>query len=264
MKPFLILQLRPERAVSDNEYEAILAKGGLEAQETIRVCLDHETLPDGLSLSDVAGVIVGGGPGCVSDPPESKDPVEARIEATILGLMPEITAHDIPFMGCCYGIGILGHHLGAPVGQDKYGEPVGPVLCEQTPDAEEDPLLKGLPQRFHALVGHKEAVEALPEGCVSLLSSAPCPFQMIRYGANVYATQFHPEADAEVFDFRIKAYGHKGYFAPHEVESILDACRMADVSVSGEVLRRFVARYRTGSDPAGDSAADQAQFRAEG
>jgi GMP synthase (glutamine-hydrolysing) len=66
-----------------------------------------------VSLDDYAGVIVGGGPGCVSDPPAAKDPVEARIEADCLALMPEIVARDVPFMGCCYGIGILAHHLGA-------------------------------------------------------------------------------------------------------------------------------------------------------
>jgi GMP synthase (glutamine-hydrolysing) len=64
-----------------------------------------------LELSDYSGVIGGGGPGCVSDAPEKKTPTEARIEAAVLSLMPEITARDFPFMGCCYGIGILGYHL---------------------------------------------------------------------------------------------------------------------------------------------------------
>ena len=37
MKPFLILQLRPETAASDNEYTAFLEKGGLDAARTVRV-----------------------------------------------------------------------------------------------------------------------------------------------------------------------------------------------------------------------------------
>ena len=75
MKPFLILQLRPEAEASDDEYAAILRKGGLAEADTHRVRLDCEPLPDGLKLDDYSGVIVGGGPGCVSDPPAKKSPI---------------------------------------------------------------------------------------------------------------------------------------------------------------------------------------------
>ena len=107
MKPFLILQLRPETEASDDEYAAFLNKGGLAASDTRRIRLDREDLPKNLDLQQFSGVIVGGGPGCVSDPEDEKSPVERRIEAAVLGLMPEITAADFPFMGCCYGIGSI-------------------------------------------------------------------------------------------------------------------------------------------------------------
>ena len=249
MKPFLILQLRPEAEAADDEYAAILRKGGLDAAETRRVRLDREDLPDGLKLDEYSGVIVGGGPGCVSDPPENKSAVEARIERAVLGLLPEITARDFPFMGCCYGIGVLGHHLGAPVSKDHHGEGVGATLCKLTPEGAADPLLVGFPQEFQAFVGHKEALDALPEGCVQLLASDPCPYQMIRYGRNVYATQFHPEADAAGFQTRIRIYRDKGYFPPEDADRLIARCRAAAVTVPERVLRGFVARYRTGPGP---------------
>ncbi|HHB80611.1 MAG TPA: glutamine amidotransferase, partial [Aliiroseovarius sp.] len=111
MKPFLILQLRPEAEAADDEYAAILAKGGLTSEQTHRIRLDCEDIPADLSLDAYSGVIVGGGPGCVSDAPEDKTLVEAKIESAVLGLMPEITERDFPYMGCCYGIGVLAHHL---------------------------------------------------------------------------------------------------------------------------------------------------------
>lgn len=243
MRPFLILQLRPETEASDDEYHAFLAKGGLRADQTHRIRLDLENLPKDLALADYSGVIVGGGPGCVSDAPEDKDPVEARIEAQILSLMPRITQTDTPFMGCCYGIGILGHHLGAEVSKARYGEPVGPVTCQIAPGAEDDPILDGLPTQFAALVGHKEAVQHLPDGAVHLLSSAPCPFQMIRYKQNIYATQFHPEADSAVFETRIRLYRNKGYFAPEEAGALIQTCRDAAVDQPERILRNFVRRY---------------------
>ncbi len=243
MKPFLVLQLRPEDDASDGEFRAILEKGGLEIDRVLRVRLERDPLPADLSLDDYAAIIVGGGPGCVSDPAEKKPPDEARAEAAIMGLMPEITATDKPFMGCCYGIGILAHQLGGDVSKDRYSEPVGPVTCRVTQDGQQDPLLAGLPEEFVTLVGHKEAVQALPPGVVHLMSSDPCPYQMLRFGQNVYATQFHPEADADVFAERIRIYRGHGYFAPEEAAALTDACYAANVLYPKEILRRFVARF---------------------
>jgi GMP synthase (glutamine-hydrolysing) len=243
MKPFLVLQLRPEPEASDNEFEAFLHKGGLAAERVHRVRLEREEIPADLDLGRYAGVIVGGGPGCISDPDESKPAVEKHIEEEILGLMPQITAQDIPFMGCCYGIGILAHHLGARVSKERFGEPPGSVPCRVTPEGRADPMMAGLPDRFDALVGHKEAVQTLPPGCVHLMASDPCPFQMIRYGRNVYATQFHPEADGEVFSLRIQIYKHKGYFDPAEAEDLTRRVMQVDASHSSRILRNFVGRY---------------------
>ncbi|MFW2542055.1 glutamine amidotransferase [Primorskyibacter sp. 2E107] len=244
MARFLILQLRPEPEASDEEYHAFLDKGGLRDADCHRIRLDCEDLPEGLDPQDYAGVIVGGGPGCVSDKPEDKSPVEARIERACLSLMPAITEADIPFMGCCYGIGILGHHLGADVSKARYGEAVGPSTCIKTEDGAADPLLSNLPDRFDAFVGHKEALQALPEGTAHLLRSDACPFQMIRHGRNVYATQFHPEADAAGFETRINIYKHKGYFPPETASDLIEMCRAADVIWPAGVLSAFVARYR--------------------
>ena len=247
MKPFLILQLRPETEAADDEFRAFLEKGGLGEGEVRRIRLDREPLPGDLDLHDYSGVIVGGGPGCVSDPPEEKDPLEARIEAEIMGLMPEITGEDYPFLGCCYGIGVLGAHLGGPgaVSKEKWGEKVGPSPCRLTDAGTRDPLLAGVAEEFNAFVGHKEALQLLPEGCAHLVQSPACPFQMVRYGRNVYATQFHPEADGDVFELRIRVYGGHGYFAPEEAEALIETCRAAEVTEPVKILRNFVARYRS-------------------
>lgn len=243
MKPFLILQLRPETDASDEEYRAILGKTGLAPERTHRIRVDREDIPQDLDVTDYAGVIVGGGPGCVSDAPQDKSALDARIEGQIMALMPQIIAADHPFMGCCYGLGILAHHLGAEVSKARFGEPVGPSVCRVEPDGREDPLLDGLAAEFEVFVGHKEAVQDLPRGCAHLLSSAPCPYQMIRHGRNVYATQFHPEADARDFERRIHIYKGHGYFPPEDAERLIAVCHAAEVTVPGTILRRFADRY---------------------
>ncbi len=243
MLPFLVLQLRPETEASDDEYAAFLEKGGLCADQTHRIRLDQVAIPPDLSLDDYSGVIVGGGPGCVSDPWESKPAVERRIEQAIMGLMPEICARDFPFMGCCYGMGILTHHLGARVSKERYGEEVGVARCSLTDDGKKDPLLADLPERFGAFVGHKEAAQELPPGCSHLVTSPTCPFQMIRHGQNVYATQFHPEADAAGFELRIRIYRNRGYFAPEDADRLIAMCRAEQVDSPARVLRNFVKRF---------------------
>ena len=243
MKPALILQLRPEDEASDGEFRAFLDKGRLGEGDVVRHRLEAGPLPEGFSLDDYSAVIVGGGPGCVSDDPATRDPVEARAEAEILGLLPEIVARDVPFLGCCAGIGILAHYLGGEVSKARYGEPVSAVSARVTEAGRDDPLLEGLPERFDVLVGHKEAVQALPEGAVHLMASERCPVQMIRVRENIYATQFHPEADGQVFADRIRIYRGHGYFAPEEAAALTRAVLATDVTEPERILRRFVSRF---------------------
>ena len=244
MKPFLILQLRPEDDAADGEYRSLLRACGLAEGEVRRIRLDREDLPAAFDVADYAAVIVGGGPGCVSDPPAEKSDMDARIEGQILAIMPQITARDHPFMGCCYGLGILAHHLGGQVSKARFSEPVGPSRCEMTQAGAADPLLEGLAPAFDAFVGHKEAVQDLPPGAVHLLRSDACPFQMIRHGDNVYATQFHPEADGAEFENRIRIYANHGYFAPQDADRLIALCHAAEVTVPQDILRRFAERYR--------------------
>jgi len=224
----------------------MLDKGGLLEEQACRIRLDRQPSLDGLSLDDFSGVIVGGGPGCVSDTFEEKSAAERRTESAVMGLMPQITASDFPFLGCCYGIGILAHHLGAKVSKQRYGEPVGAVDCTLTSAGREDPMLIGVTEHFRAFVGHKEAVQQLPRGCEHLVRSGPCPYQMIRFGENVYATQFHPEADGRSFELRIQVYRDAGYFAPEDAEDLTAMCRAEDIRMPERVLLNFVERYRRG------------------
>jgi len=149
---------------------------------------------------------------------------------------------DFPFFGACFGVGALGTQLGAAVDR-QYAEPVGAVEITLTPPGRQDPVLSGLPAAFQAFTGHKEAISRLPDRAVLLASSARCPVQAFRVGANVYATQFHPELDMAGLSTRIEVYKHAGYFAPDEADEIRTAAARSDVSRAPAILRGFVARY---------------------
>ena len=251
MKPFLLLGTRDEDAAADNEYEAFLGFTGLDESLLRRVRLERRPL-GAIDLDDWSAIMLGGGPFNASDPDYAKSRVQRRVERELRSLLDTVIARDFPFLGACYGIGIIGTHQGGTVDR-TYTEPIGRVAITLTTDGRADPLFAELPDSFEAFVGHKEAINHLPLNAVHLASSAACPVQAFRVGANVYATQFHPELDIHGLCTRIEVYKHAGYFEPSEAETLKAMARETAVFEPPKILQQFVQRYatRTASDAEG-------------
>jgi GMP synthase (glutamine-hydrolysing) len=240
VKPFLLLAIRAEDAAADNEYDSFLSLSGLSEGELRRVRLEQHALGR-VDLGDWSGIMLGGGPFNYSDPEELKTPAQRRVEADLAGLLDQVVSTDFPFLGACYGIGALGRYQGAVIDR-RFAESVGAVEITLTPAGRRDPLLGELPAAFQAFTGHKEAVSQLP-GSVLLASSAGCPVQAFRVGANVYATQFHPELDVAGLCTRIEVYKHAGYFEPDQADEIKARAARSNVTWPPAILRGFVRRY---------------------
>ena len=241
MRPFLLLATRAEDVAADDEYAAFLRATGLSEGDLRRIRLEAGPLP-ALDLDDYSGVLLGGGPFNSSDPAEEKSAVQRRVEAELRSLLDEVVGRDLPFFGACYGIGTLGVHQGGVVDR-TYGEPVGCVPISLTPAGTADPVLAGVPERFDALVGHKEACRVLPPTAVLLASSPACPVQMFRVGQHVYATQFHPELDVDGVVTRARVYQHAGYFPAAELDGLVARLSAVVVTEPARMLANFVARY---------------------
>ena len=241
MKPFLLLASRAEDAAAEEEYQAYLRFGGLVPEDLQRIRMEAAPLPP-LELSAYSGVIVGGSPFTSSDPPEHKSPAQKRVEKELAQLLDTIVAADFPFLGACYGVGTLGVHQGAVIDR-TYGEGLGGVTIKLTAEGIQDPLLQGMSERFVAFTGHKEACTVLPGHAVLLASSAACPVQMFRIKRNLYATQFHPELDAEGLITRIDTYRHAGYFPPEAAEQLMADARKITATEPMKILGNFVRRY---------------------
>ena len=242
MKPFLFLGTRAEDAAADSEYAAVLRGSGLAEDDVRRVRLERDSLGV-IDLADWSGVILGGGPFNVSDPEDSKSPAQRRAEAELRDLAERAVATDFPFLGACYGIGVLGGLRGGLVDR-TYGEPIGAVEITLTEEGRLDPLFGVLPAAFDAFLGHKEAVTRLPSGAIRLAGSATCPVQAFRLGRNVYATQFHPELDVDGLCLRIDVYRHHGYFDPPELaEQIQALARTRHVEHPQRIIEGFVRHY---------------------
>ena len=89
MKPFLILQLRPNDAAADGEFQAFLKYGGLTENDIHRVRMEKESIPK-IKLDDYSGVIIGGGPSNVSDSEKKKSSEQKRFEDELAQLVNKI------------------------------------------------------------------------------------------------------------------------------------------------------------------------------
>ena len=239
MRPFLLLATRADDPAADDEYAGFLRYSGLMEHQLVRHRLEAEPLHE-IDLDDWSGIIVGGSPFNVSD--ETKGELQLRVEADLARLARQVVAADFPFLGACFGVGVLGSTHGGVVDR-TFGEPPTSIEVTQTEAGQTDPLLAGIPSPFHAIVGHKEACRVLPDGATLLAAGAACPVQMFRMGQNVYATQFHPELDADSLETRLEIYAGQGYCEPEEAVHLVAQARAADVSSVSLVLRNFVSRY---------------------
>ncbi|WP_146901707.1 glutamine amidotransferase [Cellulomonas aerilata] len=241
MRPFLLLSTRADDHAAESEYESFRRFGGLTADELHQVRLERVPLP-ALDLDDWSGIVVGGSPFCTSDPEDEKSEVQLRVERELAGLLDEVVARDMPFLGACYGVGTLGVHQGGVVDR-TFGEPVGAVEVTLSDAGRGDPVFRAVPDAFDAFVGHKEALREPPPHAVVLASSPGCPVQAFRVGDNLYATQFHPELDVPGIVERVRIYRDAGYFPPDDVDRVVEALRTSHVVHPPALLRAFVARY---------------------
>lgn len=243
MKPFVLIATRPEDEVARTEYESVLQFTGLAPQDLRWLRLDREPFPQ-LDGDDISGIILAGSPFTASDPAEEKPDVQHRAEREIYRVLDQVFAQDIPFLGACYGIGMLGTHQQARIDR-TFGESIGAIDVTLTEAGLADPLIReaALPEVFTGLVGHKEAVHTLPEHATVLATGLDCPVQMFRIGTRQYATQFHPELDVPRIIERARVYQHHGYFDPEQMEEIFAALSRKSADDPPRLLRAFATLF---------------------
>ena len=235
--------MRPECETANAEFEAILKKGQIGHDQVERIRVEQLQVKE-IDLNKYCAIIAGGSPFDISTPTAEKTYIQKEVEAFFQKLFEKLIPADFPFFGACSGNGLLGSYCGVNI-SSRYSEPIGPVEVSLTEAGTQDDLLKGLPIKFTTLAGHKEACDELPKEATLLITSIPCPVQMFRLKSNIYATQFHPEADEEQFSLRVDIYKDYGYFRPEESAKIKSILKDVEVPESNEILRRFVAKYKS-------------------
>lgn len=96
----------------------------------------------------------------------------------------------VPILGICYGVQLMGHHLGGHVAHSKareYG--LGQLSIKKA-----GKLFAGLPKKLRIWNSHGDKLEQLPPGFVATAVSDNSPFAGIEdRKRGFYGIQFHPE-----------------------------------------------------------------------
>jgi len=193
-----------------------------DAIEVVRV---HEggVLPDPRTVS---GALVTGSGAMVTDRLDWSEDTAAWLR--------EAVAAGLPLLGICYGHQLLAHALGGNVASHPCGREVGTVEVERLPTADSDALFDAAPKYFRAHATHEQSVQALPPGAVALARSAHDAHQAVRFAANAWGVQFHPEFSAAVMQAYVKRPSTVNCTSP------CCACQAARPAPFGRrLLRRF-------------------------
>lgn len=197
---------------------------------------------------EVAGAVVMGGPMGV-DEVERFPGLAAERE-----WLAEAVGRGMPVLGICLGAQLLARALGAAVRPGE-GPEIGFAPVQLHDDA--DPVLGALAPSAEVLHWHGDVFE-LPEGAVSLASSARTEHQAFRHGS-AWGVLFHPEADLalleawlavpEMIDEALAALGEEGCAALPGRAAALEEDLLARTTPG---LRAFVELVATGEAGGGD------------
>lgn len=197
----LVVQSRTDESQVARERENFTRAIGSAAEVEFLSALDERlawTWPDEF-LKGCDGVIFGGSSDFDFDGGRSqKDP--ARIMSTILLSRSKLIVRyafgeKLPVLGVCFGHQLIAQMHGGDVQCDPEQKKSGSHEVSLTQEGKKDPLFKHLPESFIAQYLHKDSATQLPEGATVLAVGPSCHFSALRYGDNIYTTQFHPEVE---------------------------------------------------------------------
>ena len=188
---------------SGQGYSRVLRRLNPELSIDIVLAADAEPrFPDGISLSDYAGVTMTGSALNIYN---GGAPVTRQIE-----LAKAVFAAGIPFFGSCWGLQVAVTAAGGEVRANTRGREFGFARRVLLTDAgRAHPLFQGKPAAFEAPTVHRDEITTLPPGATPLATNDfGLQAAVFTHGRGTFwGVQYHPEYDYADIAAAAERYG---------------------------------------------------------
>lgn len=163
----------------------LVGERAAERGAELHTLFPHDGDPVPGTMDGYDGLVVLGGPMHAGD--------DARYPAfaSILSLIRQCGADEVPVLGLCLGAQLIARAFGQRVYRFG-GLEVGYPTVHLTPAGRNDPLLQGLGPEQRVMQMHEDSFDLPPEA-VLLMRNEACENQAFRIGPSIYGIQAHPE-----------------------------------------------------------------------
>jgi GMP synthase (glutamine-hydrolysing) len=160
-----------------SQYTQVIARRVRESQVYSQI-LSFDTPAAEIKALRPKGIILSGGPSSVySENAPQPD--------------PEIFKLGLPILGICYGMQLMGHHLGGLVEHSERREYGSGELRVAVADC---PLFKGLGKKLEIWNSHGDKLTRLPKGFRTVATTSNSEYAAIEHPKKrMFGLQFHPE-----------------------------------------------------------------------
>jgi GMP synthase (glutamine-hydrolysing) len=233
----LLVQSRTDR-MRTHEHRCFAGlTGDVRVRWQIASLFDPEMGPDLLDDCDAVIVAGSGEMGIGNERLQSALPI---IRAFIRGA----AERGMPFLGVSFGHQLAAHAYDGSVVADSGKSELGTATIRLTEEGKRDPLFRGLPPEFPAIVGHNDSVSHEPAEFVLLAGGDRCPVQAMKLpDALFYTLQFHPELDDAALRVRVRHYHEQYERSPGRTDEALAS--LEPTPDANRIPARFLTLVRT-------------------
>lgn len=166
-----------------SQYTQVIARRIRECQVYSQI-LKYDTPASEIAKAGARGIILSGGPSSVYSPNAPQ-------------IDPAVFELGVPVLGICYGLQLMGFHLGGKVEHSdrrEYGAGVVSLTDEKGRRVSDLGLFDDLPDQLDVWNSHGDKLTKLPAGFHAIGHTHNSPFAVIEHpGKRFFGLQFHPE-----------------------------------------------------------------------
>lgn len=231
----LLLQIRDQPRVREEEHSSFVAYSGLQASQLDILNVFDTPHFDAGVLDGYDALIVGGASEASVLEPETYPFVGSGIR-----LLQHCMEVNLPVFASCFGFQLAVLAMGGRIIRDKIDFEMGTLPIRTSELAGNDPLFRDVPDGFYAVAVHKERATELPDSCDLLAYTDACAHAFRVSGKRFWAFQFHPEVDRDTLVERLTIFKSQYTEGDDHLESVLSSA--VETPESNGLVKKFVDR----------------------